>query len=184
MLVQNNNVWLGSGVWDGDVVNHCWHKQEMFKGRGGLAGTDWAGWELQKIYHVVPGVWTLVPEIKYNASAANGLTEAQLRADPVFNPSPTSMMNSVIPRLVIDANLAQGIPALMPAAGAIAFGGDAMEEVMIDVNENSEAGVLKPNGWPSHSSYPNRWCHSDMKDVAYFYNFKFYDKAVEKGNLK
>jgi hypothetical protein len=26
--------------------------------------------------------------------------------------------------------------------------------------------------------------HSDMKDVAYFYNFKFYDKAVEKGNLK
>ena len=22
-----------------------------------------------------------------------------------------------------------------------------------------------------------------MKDVAYFYNFKFYDKAVEKGKL-
>ena len=26
--------------------------------------------------------------------------------------------------------------------------------------------------------------HSDMKDVAYFYNFKFYDKAVEKGSLE
>ena len=23
-----------------------------------------------------------------------------------------------------------------------------------------------------------------MKDVAYFYNFKFYDKAVEKGSLE
>jgi len=23
-----------------------------------------------------------------------------------------------------------------------------------------------------------------MKDVAYFYSFKFYDKAIEKGNLK
>ena len=26
--------------------------------------------------------------------------------------------------------------------------------------------------------------HSDMKDVAYFYDFKFYDKAVEKGSLE
>ena len=181
MLVQNNNVWLGSGVWDGDVVNHCWHKQEMFKGRGGLAGTDWAGWELQKNYHVVPGVWTLVPEIKYNASAANGLTEAQLRADPVFNPSPTSMMNSVIPRLVIDANLAQGIPALMPAAGA---GELTSLEDGLQFDVNLESGVLKPDGWPDHPDYSGRWCHSDMKDVAYFYNFKFYDKAVEKGNLK
>ena len=49
---------------------------------------------------------------------------------------------------------------------------------------DSPDGVPKPNGWPSHPKYPNRWCHSDMKDVAYFYNFKFYDKAVEKGNLK
>ena len=26
--------------------------------------------------------------------------------------------------------------------------------------------------------------HSDMKDVAYFYNFKFYEKTVEKGSLE
>lgn len=43
---------------------------------------------------------------------------------------------------------------------------------------------MLPNGWPDHPNYSGRWCHSDMKDVAYFYNFKFYDKAVEKGNLK
>ena len=24
----------------------------------------------------------------------------------------------------------------------------------------------------------------DMKDVSYFYNFKFYEKVVEKGNLQ
>ena len=186
-LSDDNDIDILTGVGilggDGDVVHHCWHKQEMFKGQMGItisgsaAGTSWSGWEFQR-------VGDDPPLIKYDANTANGLSWAQLRTDPVFNPRPSSMMNSVIPRLVIDAHLAQGIPALMPAAGAIAFGGDAMEEVMIDVNENSEAGVLKPNGWPSHSSYPNRWCHSDMKDVAYFYNFKFYDKAVEKGNLK
>ena len=42
----------------------------------------------------------------------------------------------------------------------------------------------KYNDWPDHPDYSGRWCHSDMKDVAYFYNFKFYDKAAEKGNLK
>ena len=186
-LSDDNDIDILTGVsifgGDGDVVHHCWHKQEIFKGQMGItisgsaAGTSWSGWEFQR-------EGDDPPLIKYDANTANGFSWAQLRTDPVFNPRPSSMMNSIIPRLVIDAHLAQGIPALMPAAGAIAFGGDAMEEVMIDVNENSEAGVLKPNGWPSHSSYPNRWCHSDMKDVAYFYNFKFYDKAVEKGNLK
>ena len=35
-----------------------------------------------------------------------------------------------------------------------------------------------------HTVYPNRWLHSDMKDVSYFYNFKFYEKVKEKGNLR
>ena len=178
MLVQNNNVWLGSGVWDGDVVNHCWHKQEMFKGLGGLGGTGWSGWGFQLVL-------SDPPLAKYDANTANGRTLADLRDDPVFNPIPFSMMNSVIPRLVIDAHLAQGIPALMPAAGA---GG--METVFaagkrFDLNlDNDSFGISKPNGWPNHPNYSGRWCHSDMKDVAYFYNFNFYDKAIEKGNLK
>lgn len=44
--------------------------------------------------------------------------------------------------------------------------------------------IERPNGWPVRSKYNGRWCHSDMKDVAYFYVFKFYEKVVEKGNLK
>ena len=155
----------------------------MFKGQigitisGSAAGTSWSGWEFQR-------AGGDPPLIKYDATTANGFSWMQLRADPVFNPSPPSMLNSVIPRLVIDAHLAQGIPALTPAAGAVRFlQWDG--ETNFDLNdESSNLGILKPNAWPSHPKYPNRWCHSDMKDVAYFYNFKFYDKAVEKGNLK
>lgn len=44
--------------------------------------------------------------------------------------------------------------------------------------------IERPNGWPVRSKYNGRWCRSDMKDVAYFYVFKFYEKVVEKGNLK
>ena len=186
-LATDNDIDVLTGVsifgGDGDVVHHCWHKQEIFKGQMGItisgsaAGTSWSGWEFQR-------EGDDPPLIKYDATTANGLSWAQLRTDPVFNPRPSSMMNSVIPRLVIDAHLAQGIPALMPAAGAIAFGGNEFVNKMIDINENGPNGILRPNGWPDHPNYSGRWCHSDMKDVAYFYNFKFYDKAVEKGNLK
>ena len=183
-LSDDNDIDILTGVGilggDGDVVHHCWHKQEMFKGQmgitigGSVAGTSWSGWEFQR-------VGDDPPLIKYNATTANGLSWAELRTDPVFNPRPSSMMNSVIPRLVIDAHLAQGIPALMPAAGA---GELTSLEDGLQFDVNLESGVLKPNGWPNHPNYSERWCHSDMKDVAYFYNFKFYDKAVEKGNLK
>ena len=32
--------------------------------------------------------------------------------------------------------------------------------------------------------HPNRWLYSDMKDRAYFYVFKFYEKVMEVGGLK
>ena len=86
--------------------------------------------------------------------------------------------------LAIVGPVPKNIPALMPAAGAEAFGGELLARKMIDANDGTSNGIQKPNGWPDHSDYSGRWCHSDMKDVAYFYNFKFYDKAVEKGNLK
>ena len=54
-----------------------------------------------------------------------------------------------------------------------------------DVNtEDLDSGILRPNGWPQGRRFDSRWTHSDMKDVAYYFNFKFYGKIVEKGGLK
>ena len=75
-------------------------------------------------------------------------------------------------------------PALAPATGAQRFGSAALNDIMIDVNANTPSGVERVNGWPSMGSYTDRWCHSDMKDVSYFFNFKFYQKVVEKGELR
>jgi hypothetical protein len=94
------------------------------------------------------------------------------------------MNQPTIPLLVRGAHLAQGIPALTPAAGRVAFGGNLMLDVMVNINTNSSSGIERPNGWPTRSDYQGQWCHSDLKDVAYFYAFKFYEKAIEKGNLK
>ena len=101
-------------------------------------------------------------------------------------PSSTAIrMNSTnITLLVRGAHLALGIPALTPASGAVSFGGNPMLDLMVNVNTNNSSGVERPNGWPSKPSYPNRWLHSDMKDVSYFFNFMFYEKVKEKGNLR
>jgi hypothetical protein len=94
-------------------------------------------------------------------------------------------MNSTnISLLVRGAHLALGIPALTPAAGIVPFGGNPMIDFMVNVNENNSSGVERPNGWPSKPSYHDRWLHSDIKDVSYFFSFKFYEKLIEKGNLQ
>ncbi len=49
-LVPESGIMVWSGLYTNgwDVAHHCWHKQEMFKGRAhltrGLGGTNWAGW--------------------------------------------------------------------------------------------------------------------------------------------
>ena len=84
------------------------------------------------------------------------------------------------------AHLTQGIPALGPPTGGTRFGQPIMGNATnFDLNlDNAETGIPRPHGWPTRSSYPGRWLHSDMKDVAFYYNYKFYEKVAEKGNLK
>ena len=60
-----------------------------------------------------------------------------------------------------------------------AFGGEFYDDKMINLNNTVK--ITRPNGWPERSDFNGQWCHSDMKDVSFFFNFKFYQKVVEKG---
>ena len=40
-------------------------------------------------------------------------------------------------------------------------------------------------GWGRHDDvYFEKWFHSDMKDMAYYYVYPLYDELTTKGNLK
>jgi len=85
------------------------------------------------------------------------------------------------------ALLAQDIPSLSWPAGSVpvaAFGTQSM-----DLQD------LTANGWdPRRREFEaedlagregqRRWFHSDIKNVSYFYNYKVFEKMVDKGNLK
>ena len=176
-LAADNDVGVFTGVTD-SLGHHAWHKQELFKGRGfgvGAGATDWSGWNIEEN-------WLGVNKI--SVAEALRMGNEDFKTNTVFYCYPASMNSPRIPLPVRGAHLALGIPALTPAAGATTFGGDTMTDEMVNLNEDSDSGVSRPNGWPSRSSYSGRWLHSDMKDVSYFFNFKFYEKVIEKGGLR
>ena len=55
---------------------------------------------------------------------------------------------------------------------------------MVDMNDDSNYGVVRPNGWLTRSVYQKRWLHSDIKDVSYFFNHRLFLKIIEKGGFQ
>ena len=108
----------------------------------------------------------------------------------VFRLQPESMNSCSMSLIDQGAHLAQGISARTPASGAVKWGGELLEQRMYDLNSTDvlQNGIGRPNGWISRSNgllgtWGNRWLHSDMKDMAYFYVFKFFEIVKGKGNL-
>ena len=185
-LNPDNELNVLTGVADG-LGHLSWHKQEIFKGRSrltsGLGGTDWSGWGFCKVY--VPTATFPVEMVKYSPQEASLLTDEQLREDSVFNLYPVSMTNDVIPLLTRAAHLAQGIPALAPPSGSSDLSEALGDDRCFDLNsvDTLSGGIVRPHGWPRRSTFSGRWLHSDMKDVAYYFNYKFFDKIIEEGGL-
>ena len=178
-LAIDNDVGILTGVMS-SLAHHSWHKQELFKGRGlgvGAGATDWSGWNIEEN-------WLGVNKI--SVSEAQQMQPEDFKTNTVFYCYPSSMNSTNITLLVRGAHLALGIPALTPAAGAsgmtMALG--ASRNCNLDNADEDSGGLSRPNGWPSKSSYPNRWLHSDMKDVSYYYNFRLYQAIITKGGLQ
>ena len=189
-LNVDNDVDILSGVRAG-LKHLSWHKQEMFKGRswfGELLGsTYWSGWGFNVDSYTALGTLVPITVNHYSPEQAADLSSAQIRSVPVFNPYPASITNAPSMSLLVRAaHLAQGIPALAPPTGRMRFRQPTMGNATnFDLNlDNAETGIPRPHGWPVRATYPGSWLHSDMKDVAFYYNYKFYEKAAEKGDLK
>ena len=117
---------------------------------------------------------------------ASHMTDEDFKTNTVFYCYPSSMNSTNITLLVRGAHLALGIPALAPATGRSGLSSKLGSTRNTDLNvpEEFNGGVERPNGWPIHSTYSGQWLHSDIKDVSYFFNFKFYQKIKSQGGLQ
>ena len=187
-LEDNNNVWATDGYenWDQKFERYSWHKQELWKGRKGMifnmGTTDWAGWSIRE---------DILGHNVIQPANACLMSEAELKTNTVFKLQPESMNTNSIPLLVRGALLAKGIPARTPASGTKKWGPPNMNTRMCDLNSTNvvQNGLSRPNGWISRpnglfGNWGDRWLHSDMKNMAYFYVFKFFEKIKEEGGLE
>ena len=166
-----------SGNW-GD--RYAWHKQEIWKGRKSLLGfmgtTEWSGWGFKE---------NALGVKKWSAQEANAITDARVfSTNTVFNPYPISITNAVASRLEIDSHLTQGIPALSPPTGRTDLSHKGIPSY--DMNGSQ----IKATTWPREPAsigsddLGDNWLHSDLKNVAYFYTHRLFQKIVEVGGLR
>ena len=150
----------------------AWSAQELLKGMGTM-------YFLPRVR--CEGGWGFNPDHTVPLSQNGELlkteyTDEEMVTSPPFLPfaedwlHSTNAVTSAQVAEVRDRILADGIPALTFAAGANAVDvfGDAG-------NYNYQAAT--PNGWPRTTGV---WRHSDLKDVAYFYVWKLFEK-IRKG---
>ena len=153
-------------IWDDDrnFSWHAWQAQELGKGKGGVYGSDIAGWKFKKG--------------KPSPQVANGLTDEELRTNPVFNID-SRMMASSISTNDWNTLLAHGIPALSCPVGNPTQQQNVRAIIGIDLNDNYDE--MRPNGWrklDNETDLGHRWLHSDIKNMDYFYTWKAFEAIV------
>ena len=111
----------------------------------------------------------------------NNSSHDQLRDNPAFIHKPRIMFKRNISRNDRNKLLAIAISALSSAAGNTELGS------LPNGNQQNMNFAFKRDDYAwgrYHDDYKERWLHSDMKDMAYFYTYKLFNKLVKEGKLE
>ena len=181
-ILQNPSVLKVFGMTVGETTGGIWSNQELFKGCAvwyGVNSVTFAGtrieggWGINANYMANPLAY--IPLAGFNAAHFEAYSRDDLITNPLFTSFNDSRMASTNALNIVDYRLrakmlGDSIPAESFAAGRNMIGG-----VSGNYNYQNEDGT--PNGWPRTTGV---WLHSDLKDVAYFYVWKLFEK-IRKG---
>ena len=150
--------------------------QELFKGTASLhfiPGNCEGGWGYNSDHTNLAGLLT-------EFAKTNDFTDAELIASPIFRRFDNDLLHQTnlisIAQTELNKVMGDGIPATSFAAGANETGG---------VAGNYNYQEQTPNGWPSERQgrrggvRVDTWLHSDLKNVAYYYVHKLFEKIVK-----
>jgi hypothetical protein len=172
----------------------AWTKQEMTKGfalfsGGGIGeinasgGWNWNQHWFTRDYTIEPDGLHYSDPRKRTPAETTSITDAQLRTKPFFEPFHNDDFHKTDKQEAAANNyeevsrlLAASIPAISYPAGSTEIG---------DLDgKNFDMHTTFKNGWPTSRKNPKNWLHSDMRDVAYLYVYKLYDKFCEIAELE
>lgn len=161
------------------LSRYAWQKQEVYKGRSSLIGSDIAGWSfcyIQDPEHPFDSYGNSRFIRKYpNGAATSEASDELLRTDPVFSTDGTPLLPlsssedvSKYPQEEYFELLALAIPSLTPAMGR--------PEGMTQNTKSIDMSGQK-DGWGRESDIlGTNWLHSDIKNMAFFYTYKVFNE--------
>ena len=152
---------------------YCWQKQETLKGLSTIAGTMSGGWG----FHCwAESLLDDLRMVKYQPLQANDMvTDGSITNNPVFNRDFTPMFDACAAQDDQWYALAKCVPAISSPVGGRIVEGDTITRNM-NLNENTFR-----NGWgrpAEKGAFP--WKHSDMKDMSYYYVYRFFGELLER----
>jgi len=80
----------------------------------------------------------------------------------------------------ISRNPISGIPALSRATGRTNTDPAAIANFDMNTNGKPENGLWGRSGEP----YTDRWLHSDLREMAFYFTYKLFENLVENGGLQ
>lgn len=157
---------------------YCWQKQESRKGISAISGTQNGGWGFR--------IWDANPPnegvmlTNYTAEAAAAMVaDGSITNSSVFSTAGTSLNNPNATEADIREALAKHVPAVSSAVGKTG----CLNQYNFDLNNPTD--VPRPNEWGrSHDVFHSFWLHSDIKEMAFFYVYKFFEQIVQGGSLQ
>ena len=169
----------------------AWSKQELFKGTTvwhalnavpflGLDVACEGGWGINATY--AANSYYYVPAYGFFANAMVNFTREEAIESPLFTPfkTETAAMHSTNLYTIADADyrcslrakfLGDAIPATSFAAGANALNGETTNFPLMQ-------NMAHENLWPESDGGRLVWKHSALKNVAYFFVRKLFDRMV------
>ena len=127
-----------------------------------------------------PSYTFLNPLIYTNQPPTQAEILEMMKSYPLFLQEPPMLFSSSITISDRDELLAGAIPAL---SGPMGTTPTLTANRRFDMNTSAykaDGGVWGRD----HDDYGKRWLHSDIKNMAYFYVYKLFEKLVEEGDLK
>ena len=158
-----------SGSFQFTFERNAWQKQEVLKGVNPYLATREGGWGFHSRLSLLGTHETISPN-----EAADMIANGSIVTNAVFERSVAAMFKPTNTASEMYNAIAYNVPAVSYPAGSVSTMNDPDE--FHDMNSETFR-----NGWGRNDVvYGQQWLHSDIKNMAYWYVFKFFNEIGMK----
>lgn len=198
LLDEQRRAWTGLILQAETDGRYSWSLQELLKGRAWInyVGSTYGGWGFNSDWDIETGTDAQGNAIKRRRTPDDAilLTEGQLRQNPFFRPGEDETRGLYVPDYLADPGaidignlVAQDNHNILLAgfvpSRTLASAKYSVNNLIVGRNTNMEN---EENNWPAErigKKYDERWLHNDIREVAYLYTYKIFDKFRSIGEF-